>query len=121
MINTQKIQLILSIIAISLSLISIFVVQCQKPFFATVDMGQLINLQAAQLGQQYPDGNVPSVVMQHIITDLKDQIKGIAKDKKIILMARGAILSDNVPDYTDLLKESLEDQTEEGQQAKEED
>lgn len=121
MINTQKIQLILSIIAISLSLISIFVVQRQKPVFATVDMGQLINLQAAQLGQQYPDGKVPTAVMQHIITDLKDQIKEIAKDKKVILIAKGAILSDNVPDYTEVLKESLEDQTDEGQQAKEED
>jgi hypothetical protein len=121
MINTQKIQLILSIIAISLSLISIFVVQFQKPFFATMDMGQLINLQAAQLGQQYPDGKVPTAVMQHIIAEIKDQIKELAKDKKSTLIAKGAILSDNVPDYTDLLKESLEDQTEEGQQAKEED
>jgi len=54
-------------------------------------------------------------------TIIKDQIKELAKDKKSTLIAKGAILSDNVPDYTDLLKESLEDQTEEGQQAKEED
>ncbi len=105
--NSQKFQLILSLIAITLSLITIFGVHLKEPQLATVDMGQLINAQAAQLGQQYPNGNVPSVVMQHIITDLKDQIKEIAKDKKVILFAKGAVLSDSLPDYTDLLNESL--------------
>jgi hypothetical protein len=118
MINTQKTTLILSLIAICLSLMTIIVVHFQKPLLATVDMGQLINLQAAQLGQQYPDGNVPSVVMQHIIADLKDQVKELAKDKKSILIARGAILSDNVPDYTNIIKEALVTQEE---QAKEKD
>lgn len=120
MINTQKTTLILSLIAICLSLITIIVVHFQKPLLATVDISQLINTQASHLGQQYPDGKVPTAVMQHIIADLKDQVKELAKDKKSILIARGAILSDNVPDYTEALKELLVTQLEE-EQAKEED
>ena len=108
-----KIQLILSIIAMSLSLITLGVVYLQKSVFATVDMGQLINLQAAQLGQQYPDGKVPTAVMQHIISDLKDQIKEVAQEKKVVLLAKGAVLSSNLPDYTELLNESLASQVEE--------
>lgn len=107
MINTQRFPLILSIIAISLSVMTILVVYFQKPVFATVDMGQLINTQAAQLGQQYPDGKVPTAVMQHLIADLKDQIKEVAQEKKVILLAKGAVLNDSLPDYTDLLNESL--------------
>lgn len=117
--NSQKAQLILSLIAISLSLITLCVVQIKKPSFATVDMSQLINLQAAQLGQQYPNGNVPSVVMQHIIADLKDQIKEIAKGKKVILLAKGAVLSDSLPDYTAVVKEFLVNQIENEEQQSE--
>ncbi len=107
MINNQRFQLILSIIAITLSSITILVVHVQKPAFATVDMGQLINLQASQLGQQYPDGKVPTAVMQQLITDLKEQIKEVAQKKKVILLAKGAVLNDSLPDYTDFLNEFL--------------
>lgn len=120
MINTQKTTRFLSLMAICLSLITMMMVHFQKPLLATVDISQLINTQAAQLGQQYPDGKVPTAVMQHIIADLKDQVKELAKDKKSILIARGAILSDNVPDYTDIINESLEEKTLEEQQTKEE-
>lgn len=119
MTTNPKVPLILSLVAISLSLITIIVAQCKEPRFATVDMGQLINLQAAQLGQQYPDGKVPTAVMQHIISDLKDQIKEVAQEKRVVLLAKGAVLSSNLPDYTDLLNESLVPQAEE--QEKEED
>lgn len=107
MTTNPKVLLILCLIAMCLSLITLGVVYLQKPQLATVDMGQLINLQAAQLGQQYPDGKVPTAVMQNIITEMKDQVKELAKDKKSILIVRGAILSDNVPDYTEELKELL--------------
>ena len=116
MMNHQKLPLMLSLIAMSLSLITLCVVQIKKPSFATVDMGQLINAQALQLGQQYPNGKVPSVVMQHIITEMKDQIKEIAQEKKVILIAKGAVLSDSLPDYTDVINELLvrqEEQTKE--------
>lgn len=121
MINTQKTTLILSLIAICLSFITIIVVHFQKPLLATVDISQLINTQAAQLGQQYPDGKVPTAVMQHIIADLKGQVKELAKDKKSILIVRGAILSDNLPDYTEALKESLAVQREDEEQHEEQD
>ena len=107
MITNPKFSLILSIIAISLSLMTILNVHFQKPVFATVDMGQLINLQASHLGQQYPDGKVPTAVMQQLIFDLKEQIKEVAQEKKVILIAKGAVLTDSLPDYTDLLNESL--------------
>lgn len=107
MITNPKLSLILSIIAISLSLMTIFNGYFQKPVFATVDMGQLINLQASQLGQQYPDGKVPTAVMQQLIFDLKEQIKDVAQEKKVILLAKGAVLNDSLSDYTDLLNESL--------------
>ncbi|MFN6414721.1 MAG: hypothetical protein ACK4V2_02990 [Pseudomonadota bacterium] len=119
MTTNPKIQRILSLVAISLSLVTIIVDQCKESRFATVDMGQLINLQAAQLGQQYPDGKVPTAVMQHLIADLKDRIKEVAQEKKVILLAKGAVLNDSLPDYTELLNESLASQAEE--QEKEED
>lgn len=107
MITNPKFSLILSIVAISLSLFTLFVVQFKKPVFATVDMGQLISLQASDLGQQYSDGKVPAAVMQQLIFDLKEQIKEVAQEKKVILIAKGAVLTDSLPDYTDLLNESL--------------
>jgi hypothetical protein len=119
MTTNPKVLLILCLIAMCLSLITLGVVYLQKPQLATVDMGQLINLQAAQLGQQYPDGKVPTAVMQHIISDLKDQIKEMAQEKKVVLLAKGSVLSSNLPDYTELLNESLASQAEE--QEKEED
>lgn len=111
MINTQKFQLILSVIAMSLSVITILIVHFQKPVFATVDMGQLINLQAGHLGQQYPDGNVPAAVMQQVIKEIKEQVKDLTQNTNVILLAKGAVLNNTLPDYTDLLKESLEEQT----------
>ena len=119
MINNQKLSFWLSLIAIVLSLVTICVVHLKTPLLATVDMGQLINAQAAQLGQQYPHGNVPSVVMQHIITEMKDQIKEIAKDNKVILIAKGAVLSDSLPDYTTVVKECLANQIENEEQQSE--
>ncbi len=113
MITHPKVSLILSLIAMSLSLITLGVVYLQKPQLATVDMGQLINRQAAQLGQQYTDGKVPTAVMQHIISDLKEQMKELAKEQKTILLTKGAVLSGSLPDYTDLLNESLKQWNEE--------
>ena len=107
MITNPKFSLILSIVAISLSLMAILNVYFQKPVFATVVMGQLISLQASDLGQQYSDGKVPAAVMQQLIFDLREQIKEVAQEKKVILIAKGAVLTDSLPDYTDLLNESL--------------
>lgn len=122
MINNQRFQLILSIIAITLSSITILVVHVQKPVFATVDMGQLINLQAGHLSQRYPEGNVPAAVMQQVIKEIKEQVKELTQNTNVILLAKGAVLNNTLPDYTDLLKESLEEQEaqDEERQAKEE-
>jgi len=122
MINNQKFSLILSIIALSLSLMTILNVHFQKPVFATVDMAQLINLQASHLGQRYPEGNVPAAVMQQVIAEIKEQIKKLTQNTNVILLAKGAVLNNTLPDYTDLLKESLEEQEtqDEERQVKEE-
>jgi len=45
--------------------------------------------------------------------------KEMAQEKKVVLLAKGSVLSSNLPDYTELLNESLASQAEE--QEKEED
>lgn len=116
--SIPRIPLILSLIAMSLTVMMILLVYFQKPVLATVDMAQLINLQAGHLGQKYPDGNVPAAVMQQVIAEIKEQVKELTKNTNVILLAKGAVLGNTLPDYTEVIKESLEEQEAE-QQAKE--
>ena len=47
--------------------------------------------------------------MQQVVEDIKTVIKDFGQDKKITLLAKGAVLSGEIPDYTqEIIKESLD-------------
>ena len=74
-----------------------------------VDMQLLLSAQSQQLAKSYPNGQVPAGVMQQVVEDIKTVIQDFGQDQKITLLAKGAVLSGELPDYTqEILNESTQ-------------
>jgi hypothetical protein len=65
-----------------------------------VDMQMLIQVQSQQIAKAYPNGQVPPKLMQEVVEDMKIVIKDFGQDHKVTLLAKGAVLSGEHPDYT---------------------
>jgi hypothetical protein len=74
-----------------------------------VDLHLLIQLQSQQLARSYPNGQVPPGVIQQVVEDIKTIIKNVGQHHNITLLAKGAVLSGEHPDYTQaILNESTQ-------------
>ena len=68
-----------------------------------------MSAQSQQLAKSYPNGQVPPGVMQQVVEDIKTVIQDFGQDQKITLLAKGAVLSGELPDYTqEILNESTQ-------------
>ncbi|MFZ4077139.1 MAG: hypothetical protein ACOYKA_04045 [Legionellaceae bacterium] len=108
-IKYQRLSLISLVIAFSLSIGAFWMGlnNASSKTLGTVDMQALLSNQSLQLAQSFPNGQVPPGVMQQVVEDIKTVIKDFGQDKKITLLAKGAVLSGELPDYTqEIIKES---------------
>jgi len=105
----QRLSLIGLIAAFSLSIAAFWlgVSNARSKTLGLVDMQLLLSTQSQQLAKVYPNGNVPSGVMQQVVEEMKSVIDSFGKSQKITLLAKGAVLSGELPDYTqEILNES---------------
>ena len=73
--------------------------------FGLVDMQILLQEQSQMLAKAYPNGRVPQAIMHQVVEEIKTIIKDFGQDQKITLLAKGVVLSEDLPDYTEVLKE----------------
>ena len=73
----------------------------------TVDMQLLLSEQSQKLAKAYPSGTVPSGVMQQVVEEIKAVIELYGQDQKLTLLAKGAVISCDLPDYTETFKDIL--------------
>ncbi|MEI6627996.1 MAG: hypothetical protein WCN27_01125 [Alphaproteobacteria bacterium] len=73
----------------------------------TVDMQHLLSEQSQKLAKAYPSGTVPSGVMQQVVEEIKAVVASFGQEQKLTLLAKGAVLSGELPDYTETFKEIL--------------
>lgn len=77
----------------------------------TVDMQRLLSEQSQKLAKAYPSGTVPPGVMQQVIEEIKAVIELYGQDQKLTLLAKGAVISCDLPDYTGTFKDILNETT----------
>lgn len=114
-INTKWIYVIsiVFIIVFFISIIVILVPMTRTDKIGTIDIQKIITHEAQKLATIYPKGDVPTDKLHGLIDTIRDNIQKVAQDKKIIFLAKGAVLSGNVPDYTDNFINELEDKSDE--------
>mgnify|MGYP000028096641 FL=1 len=78
-----------------------------KPKLGTVDLQVLLLEQSQNLAKTYPSGQVPPKVMQAIVESIKEIISDYGKAHKVTLLAKGAVITNNLPDYTAIFAELL--------------
>ncbi len=77
--------------------------------FGTIDVQKLISAEAQKLASIYPKGDVPPEKLQALIESIRGNIQNFTRNKKVILFAKGAVLSGNIPDYTESIIKGLEE------------
>lgn len=95
---------ILVFVAISLVIV-VFVKKHES--FGVVDTQVLVTRQSALLAAAYPNGDVPSRVLQTLAENIKQVIQEYGKHHHLTLLAKGAVLSSSYPDYTETLQDLL--------------
>lgn len=95
---------VLSVIAVGL--ITLVFIK-DRASFGIVDTQVLITRQSALLATAYPNGAVPLKVLQALADNIKQVIQEYGKHHQLTLLAKGAVLSSNYPDYTEILQELL--------------
>lgn len=78
--------------------------------FGTIDVHKIITYEAQKLASIYPKGDVPTEKLRGLIDSIQDNIQRVTHNKKIILLSRTAVLSGNVPDYTESFIKELENE-----------
>ncbi len=67
----------------------------------TIDVQKLVTIEAQKLASNYPKGDVPPEKLRVIIENIRGNIQDFTSKRKIILLSKTAVLSSNVPDYTE--------------------
>ncbi len=99
------------LILVELTVLSIFIVLRPKYAFGTIDTTALVTKQAEMLAKHYPQGKVSKYLLQHGADQIKEKVATFAKDKGVVLIAKGAIWGGNLPDYTDKILQTLNTNT----------
>ena len=73
----------------------------------TVDMQLLLSEQSQKLAKAYSGGTVPQEVMQQVVEEIKGVIELYGQEQKLTLLAKGAVISCDLPDYTEVFKDIL--------------
>ena len=100
--------ILLVIVSFSISLVAIGLSFLKSPEkFATVDIQAILSEQSQQFAQNYPTGRVPQSVMQQAVDEIKTAIDEHGQIQKVTFLAKGAVLSGDLPDYTETFKDIL--------------
>lgn len=106
--NIQKLSLSALVITFSLSVTSLWLgLSKSREKFGLVDMSVLLAEQSQKLAKAYPTGQVPKGIMQQVIEEIKTVISEYGQIQKVTLLAKGAVLSGDLPDYTEIFKDVL--------------
>ena len=73
----------------------------------TVDMQHLLSEQSQKLAKAYPSGTVPQGVMEQVVEEIKAVVASFGQEQKLTLLAKGAVISCELPDYTETFKDIL--------------
>jgi len=107
-IKQQNLGLIALVTTFSLSVIALCIgLSNANTKLGTVDMQLLLLEQSQKLAKAYPSGTVPSGVMQQVIEEIKSVIASFGQEQKLTLLAKGAVISCELPDYTETFKDIL--------------
>ena len=79
----------------------------ENQFFVTVDTAVLVSKQAEQLAARYPKGKMVASELQQIAEQLKESVARIAKEKNLVILAKGAVWGGDLPDYTHVILEHI--------------
>ena len=111
-INQQNLSLLALVTTFSLSVTALCLgLSNTSKKLGTVDMQSLLSEQSQKLAKAYPSATVPSVVMQQVIEEIKAVIELYGQDQKLTLLAKGAVISCDLPDYTGTFKDILNETT----------
>jgi len=91
---------LISYIAITLTL------SYSKERFGVIDEKLIVSMQAKELAKHYPTGQIPPEKLDRLARALKDKIQEWGDKQGLTLLAKGAVWSGKLPDYTaDILAE----------------
>ena len=78
-----------------------------NPKFGTVDLQALLFQQSKNLAKTYPTGQVPPKVMQSVVENIKEIINDYGKAHKLTFLTKGAVITNDLPDYTEIFEDLL--------------
>jgi hypothetical protein len=108
--NQHLILLVIASFSISLVAIGLSFLKSSEKF-GTVDIQAILSEQSQQFAQNYPTGRVPQSVMQQAVDEIKAAIDEHGKIQKVTFLAKGAVLSGDLPDYTEELRGQLNEKS----------
>jgi len=77
-----------------------------KTSFGIIDEKLIVSVQAKELAKHYPTGQIPPEKLRRLTEELKDKIQEWGDKQGLTLLAKGAVWSGKLPDYTnDVLAE----------------
>jgi len=74
-----------------------------------IDTQAVVAIEAQKIVSLYPKGDIPPEKLQQLVEQLKSKVEAFAKSQNITLFAKGAVWGGSLPDYTDLVIESLKE------------
>lgn len=84
-----------------------FIYKTHQPM-GTVDMQTIINSASQTLAKSYPEGNVPKPIIESVAGHVKETIQAYGHEHKVMILAKGAILSGEIHDLTDEIFKTLQ-------------
>jgi len=97
-----KLVVILNVIIALISYVAITLTfSYSKTSFGVIDEKLVISLQAKELAKHYPTGQIPPEKLDRLARALKDKIQEWGDKQGLTLLAKGAVWSGKLPDYTD--------------------
>ncbi len=106
--TNQRLSLIALVTVFSLSVAALWLgLSSSSPKLVTVDLPLILAERAQKLAKTYPSGTVPPGIMSRVVAEIKEVITAYGSDQKLTLLAKGAVLSGDLPDYTQVLQEIL--------------
>lgn len=106
----RRIMLITTVAIVAVIVLSLSVsntLAYRRPAFVTVDTVVLVSKQAEQLAARYPKGKIATIELQQIAEQLKESVSKIAKEKNLVILAKGAVWGGDLPDYTPAILELI--------------
>lgn len=102
-----KLLIIVNVIIALISYIAITLTfSYSKEHFGVIDEKLIVSVQAKELAKHYPTGQIPPEKLRRLTEELKNKVQEWGDKHGLTLLAKGAVWSGKLPDYThDVLAE----------------